>query len=56
MYTLDTLRNTLTEDGIESFITSLANGSHTKETIEQLTDLNILCNGYPNLSLIYTLV
>jgi hypothetical protein len=56
MYTLETLRKILSEEGTDNFIMCLTSGELTQEHINQLTDLHILRDGYPNLSVIYSII
>ena len=55
MYNLETLRRRVKKNGAEAVINDLVNNKFSEESITQMTENHILCDGYPNLSLIYSL-
>jgi len=56
MYNLEALRRRVRKNGVDAVINDLLNNQFSEESISQMTKDHILCDGYPNLSLIYSLV
>lgn len=55
MYDLNAVKRKIKKDGINKFIFDLSFGIFPEEVEENLINLGILSNGYPNLSFIYSL-
>ena len=56
MYDLEALRRRIKKSGAEAVINDLTNNKFSEESIKEMSENHILRDGYPNLSLIYSLV
>lgn len=55
MYDLNALRRRVRKEGVELVICELCSENFPKEAKEQLTKDNVFVDGYPNLSLLYSM-
>lgn len=56
MYDVDSIKRKVKKEGVDKTILDLLSGNFSDEQKKELSDSHILCNGYPNLSAIYSLV
>ena len=55
MYNLEAVRRKIKRDGIDKLILDLSSETLSDDAKRELSSCNILTNGYPNLSVIYSL-
>ena len=55
MYNLEAVRRKIKKEGIDKTIFDLSAGNFSEDAKAELGKLNIFTNGYPNLSVIYSL-
>lgn len=56
MYSVEALQRKIKREGVDKAIEDLSNGTFSESVKEQFHDAYIFSSGYPNLSLIYSLV
>ncbi len=56
MYSVEALQRKIKKEGVDKTIHDLSNATFSEDVKIKLHDSCILINGYPNLSLIYSLV
>ena len=56
MYDLNSVRRKINKEGVDNFISDLSSENLNKDVKNDLSICGILVNGYPNLSLIYSLI
>lgn len=55
MYDLSSVRRKIKKEGVDNFISELVSENFSENIKKDLSDCNIFVDGYPNLSLIYSL-
>ena len=55
MYDLGTIKRKIKKDGVDSVISEISSEDFSETVKKDLTACNILVDGFPNLSLIYSL-
>ena len=55
MYDLGTIKRKIKKDGVDSVISDISSDNFSETIKKDLSDCNIFVDGYPNLSLIYSL-
>ena len=56
MYNLDAVKRKIEKDGIDNLIRDLSSANFSDDAKRELSAYDIFTNGYPNLSVIYSLV
>ncbi len=55
MYDLGTVKRRISEKGVDTFISEISSENFSETIKKDLSDCNVFVDGYPNLSLIYSL-
>ena len=55
MYDLSSVRRKIKKEGVDNFISELVSENFSETIKKDLTACNVLVDGYPNLSFIYSL-
>lgn len=55
MYDLGSVKRKIRKEGVDRLISELSSGNFSEDIKRDLADCNVLLDGYPNLSLIYSL-
>lgn len=55
MYNLDSVLRRIKKEGVDKLISDISSENFSEDAKEELSRCGIISNGYPNLSLIYSL-
>ena len=55
MYTIESVKRKIKKEGIDQTIRDLSYGNFSEDVKKELNNSHIFCDGYPNLSVIYSL-
>lgn len=55
MYDLGSIKRKIKKEGVDNLIVELSSDNFSEDIKKDLSNCNVFVNGYPNLSLIYSL-